>query len=481
MASKNNNSKAEKLLEESKIDTGQEEVKARCNDAFFAFMFASHLIVVIVIGFIFGRSPYSSSNNNNDDDLEEIHSSLYFQVNINSVIETIAINFFYTILLTLFTCVFLGRYPSLTVRLALLSNSGVSFLIALFGYYQKKNIISIFGISLGIFSIIYTVGVWGKIPFIASNIKAAFHVLKLYKELFIMSIFQFSILGLWTLLWAYVMIGVIESTSESYCDDWECEKYLDWTSILLLCLSYYWTYQVIKTIGALTVARTFANWLLCTDKTKRSTTVVKSSYIRSVTTSFGSVCVSSLLLTLMKSIHKVASYIRKRKDKNQKSFLFFCADCMVECLLSFTVIFQEWTIIFVGIHNLSYSEAASKVIELFEMRGLSTLLTQNVVSNLLFVSSVIISCMVGLFGLILSIATQSIYIDQTPTEIFGIAAVVGFIGSRIFMCVIESAVNSVIVLFAESPYLLQSKEPSIYKEMSESWSCSYLKETLCEV
>lgn len=47
--------------------------------------------------------------------------------------------------------------------------------------------------------------------------------------------------------------------------------------------------------------------------------------------------------------------------------------------------------------------------------------------------------------------------------------ITGFFGSRIFMSVVASAVNAVIVCFAEAPEKLAENYPQFSQEMRDAW------------
>ena len=52
---------------------------------------------------------------------------------------------------------------------------------------------------------------------------------------------------------------------------------------------------------------------------------------------------------------------------------------------------------------------------------------------------------------------------------FRIGITTGFVGSRIFMSVVASTVNAVIVCFAEDPQQLAQNYPQLSRDMNEAW------------
>lgn len=119
-------------------------------------------------------------------------------------------------------------------------------------------------------------------------------------------------------------------------------------------------------------------------------------------------------MAIAQALKKLSRHI---KSKNEGSTLACCTECMLEFFQGILDYFNEWAYVFVGLYGLSYLESGRRVKELFQERGWTTLLTDNVIGNVLFAVSVVISLMSGLVGLT---ATSAFDLGgkENPTEVF---------------------------------------------------------------
>lgn len=80
-------------------------------------------------------------------------------------------------------------------------------------------------------------------------------------------------------------------------------------AIFLLLLSFYWTSQVIKNVVHVTVCGTIATWYFMYGVAMPANPSI-GSFKRSVTTSFGSICLGSLLVAFLRAIRQLIASTR---------------------------------------------------------------------------------------------------------------------------------------------------------------------------
>lgn len=121
-------------------------------------------------------------------------------------------------------------------------------------------------------------------------------------------------------------------------------------------------------------------------------------------------------------------------------------------------------------------EAGRNVIELFKAKGWTVIISNDLTDNVMFMISVAIGLASGLVGLAISFmdkGLQKIISDMGFENAAGPAFVVGFLAGFLFatiiMSVVASAVNTVIVCFAEDPAAFQLNHPELSLEMRDAW------------
>ena len=96
-------------------------------------------------------------------------------------------------------------------------------------------------------------------------------------------------------------------------------------------------------------------------------------------------------------------------------------------------------------------EAGKNVLTLFRARGWDAIITDDLVGNVIFLVSLITGGLTGCIGLAVEASTD--YFSEAGGNAkavsFGLGFIIGLLMCNIFLSSIASAVNAVIVLFAE--------------------------------
>jgi Plasma-membrane choline transporter len=151
-----------------------------------------------------------------------------------------------------------------------------------------------------------------------------------------------------------------------------------------------------------------ATW--CFDKREADnccSPAVFGSVYRSLTYSFGSICFGSLLQALISVFRCVVEAARRERQRADDRG-GVCGDivlCILECIAKLLedVIdyFNQWAYVFVGIYGFSYLESGRRVIELFRVRGWTTIVNNSLVSYVLGFTTVLVGICTGAVALLL--------------------------------------------------------------------------------
>jgi Plasma-membrane choline transporter len=141
--------------------------------------------------------------------------------------------------------------------------------------------------------------------------------------------------------------------------------------------------------------------------------------------------------------------------------------------------FNKWAFVYIGLYGYSFWEAGPKVLELFSNRGWSTIIDDPLISHVLADMSLIIGLLNGVLAeIIVALFPSSLNVegeveDDGVEAIIGIPFLVGsFIGfmvSHLLLSVISSAVDTVLVCFAEAPMELRQYHPLLFEQMDHVW------------
>ncbi|KAL7462868.1 hypothetical protein ACHAXS_003238 [Conticribra weissflogii] len=150
------------------------------------------------------------------------------------------------------------------------------------------------------------------------------------------------------------------------------------------------------------------------------------------------------------------SYCATTSSSSVSSPIFLNSSCFVSIL----EYFNRWAFVYVGLYGYSYLEAGKQVFTLFKDRGWEAIIADDLISN-------VIGGLCGAFGMIF-VDSNPEWFENSPAGANDQATC--FI---ILMSTIASAVNTVIVCFAEGPAEFEANHPELSRKMRETWISFY--------
>lgn len=120
-------------------------------------------------------------------------------------------------------------------------------------------------------------------------------------------------------------------------------------------------------------------------------------------------------------------------------------------------------------------EAGKNVFTLFRNRGWEAVIADDLIGNVLLLMSVVVGAIIGCIALLVE-TTSDLFEDaggDSKTIAFVLGFIIGLVICSIAMSTIASAVNAVIVLFAEAPAEFQQNQPELSNRMRQVWSEIY--------
>jgi hypothetical protein len=130
----------------------------------------------------------------------------------------------------------------------------------------------------------------------------------------------------------------------------------------------------------------------------------------------------------------------------------------------------------VGLYGYGYIEAGKSVMTLFKNRGWEAIIADDLVGNVFFILALIIGGLCAAIGYGIGANPPGDWFANSPMGEGGDAPIVAFLGflaglvlSSILYSSIASAVNTVIVCFAEGPAEFEANHPELSRKMRETW------------
>jgi hypothetical protein len=183
--------------------------------------------------------------------------------------------------------------------------------------------------------------------------------------------------------------------------------------------------------------------------------------IRACTISFGSICVGSLFVAIVQTLHAIAQCIANEQRGHE--FLFSCVNCFLGILDNLIQYFNKWAFVQVAVHGKNFVRAARDTWDLFRTQRVDILINDDLTGVVLFTSCVVGGVFTALVGGCWTFATHR----NLTVSISIISFFIGFLLMYLNMVVPESGVAAYYVCFAEDPKMLETNEPPLYQYMLE--------------
>jgi len=350
------------------------------------------------------------------------------------------------------------KYPTEMVKAGLVSSGFLVGAMAIMSLMSGSIFVTVISFLFFAATLYYIKVIWRRIPFAAINLKTALSAVKSNMGLGVIAYLIMTVAFGWTALWLAGAAGSYATANAGIG--------------FLLLVSYYWTYQVLCNTVHVTTAGTVGTWWFVPGEANGCwSTALRDSFCRASTYSFGSICLGSLLVAVVQALRMMAHHARQNEDLQ----LLYCViECILACIQDIVEYFNKWAYVYVGLYGFGYIEAGRNVVQLFQSKGWSVLITDDLNDRVLLMMSISIGALTGIAGMLAAIADDSLLGDlgdQGSTALIGflITFVIGLVFSSILMSVVSSAVNTVIVCFAESPAEFEANHPSLSREMRSAW------------
>ena len=129
---------------------------------------------------------------------------------------------------------------------------------------------------------------------------------------------------------------------------------------------------------------------------------MKKAFLRSVFSEFGSICLGSLLIGPVRLIRQLSAFFRPNQEEGVLLCVHECLSCVQRCISgcvdTLSDHFNPWALTYVGLYGYGLLDAGHNATSLFEKRGWTTIVTDDLVPNVLLMASLVIGGVTGVFG-----------------------------------------------------------------------------------
>jgi len=356
---------------------------------------------------------------------------------------------------------FMMKFPYQLIKMGLIFSICMSLAMGFLGLITGQIIMAVMGFLSFLFGCCYAYFVWDRIPFAAANLNTALTAVRCNMGLSGVAYLSLVVAFGWSMFWSVAAGGTMVALGQG--------------ALFLFLVSYYWVHQVLQNTVHVTSAGVIGTWWFAPHEASSCCSrALMDSFARATTYSFGSICLGSLLVAIVQALRAM---LRMAQDNEESvegcNFMVCILQCILGCIEGMIEELNKWAYIYVGLYGYNYFEAGRNVMILFENKGWSAIVTDDLCENVLSMMSIAIGLVTGLVGLAVAAMDKNTYYNmgfESPQLVgFLLGFIVGLVLSSILMSVVSSAVNTVIVCFAEAPREFQQNHPQLSADMCEAW------------
>lgn len=290
-------------------------------------------------------------------------------------------------------------------------------------------------------------------------LEAVAHVWKLYPSVIVQSVVCQVVFVLYLALWV---------CTAAYSS--RIPMLLGW-QLVPMVMALYWTQQVCQNVSHVIASGVVAHWCVSADDAKgggsSQSWPALATARRALTTSFGSICLGSLLVGTVRTLRATCVLLWQHSSHDLLLCLVRVVLAVIESIVEFV---NQYAFAYVAAFGLSYFQSAASAWRLLRDRGVIALVNDSFVNTVTFCAS----CCAGLLGAVLAVGTSfpSAVVASTGWSVFFLG-LLGF-GCAYGACAtvletVEAGISALFMCLAEAPERLEKVRPQFYAAVAASY------------
>lgn len=316
-----------------------------CRDVFWAILFYAHIFLLAGLAFTFTPSMIQDIAEGVEQGgqrmlrmLEEGNQDSDVVINPAALIVSLCFSSVFALGVSSLALGFMMSFAEILIKMALCFNVIFFGVLAAFSFLGGAVGGALMCLLMSVFSAYYAYRVWDRIPFAAANLVTAVTAVRSNMGLAFYAYLSLVILFGWSIFWAISTVTTMYVLGG--CNpQLECQNEIGSSIVFLFLVSYYWTIQVISNVVHVTTSGTVGTWWMVPEEANGCCSqAVRDSYYRSMTTSFGSICLGSLIVAILQAIKETLHHAREEHG----GVLACCAECIIGCIENLMEYFNKW-------------------------------------------------------------------------------------------------------------------------------------------
>jgi len=241
---------------------------------------------------------------------------------------------------------------------------------------------------------------------------------------------------------------------------------------IYLMFSLFWGAEVLSNILVVTVSSVAAFWATEISNID-GTNPVSSSFYFSITYSFGSICLGSLIVAILKTARLIARMaINSAGDNDASRVVAMCCHCFLGCIEGLVEYFNEWAYAYVAMYRKDFRTSAKLVWDLLKNNGWDAIANDIYTDMVTFLPPVLSGIIVaGVYALYAQYVVQWSSVGVILGAVAGF--ILGFVLCNMIMRLIGTVQNVIFLSYLEQRNIFAGRHPELVAQLEEKFQLRY--------
>ncbi|ODQ81533.1 hypothetical protein BABINDRAFT_179238 [Babjeviella inositovora NRRL Y-12698] len=460
------------------FDEAFEVPKQKFNDIPFAALFLATVVGFIVVSVI-SIKAYKSTFNFQGTSI--YNSGNTFSVNTHTVI---LFGFAIVIALVLSVAILmLARFHAKSfIKFSMIFNFIFGLGTAI--YYLAMRYWSA-GIPALVFTIITGISYWTmrkRIPFSATVLEIVIDVMKGRPSTLVVSILGAVVTAAFSCLFTISVVATYAkydtNSNNPNCTSGGCSSGKLVGLIIFLFFAGYYITEVMRNVIHVTISGVYGTWYYLSKSDQGEPKLAAwGAFKRAVTYSFGSICLGSLIVTIIQMLRQFCQFLSSPQNAmiGGQDGIGAAVMVVMEILVGFVEwaarFFNQYAFSYIALYGESYVQSAKNTWKLIKHNGMSALVNDCLIGSALLFYCLFVGYAAALFSYLFLRLTQPEYNSTGGfyAPIVAFTFVIAMQITHVATTVVKSGTSTFFTALSRDPEVLQACYPQSYNEIFQNY------------
>ncbi|KAL5433007.1 putative choline transporter, neither null mutation nor overexpression affects choline transport [Paraphaeosphaeria minitans] len=238
--------------------------------------------------------------------------------------------------------------------------------------------------------------------------------------------------------------------------------------LVFVTFAMYWISEWLKNTIHVTISGVYGSWYF--NKNQFPTGATRGALKRSLTYSFGSISLGSLIVAIIQMLRQICSAAQNSASQDGNivgAVIFCCLQCLIGMLDWAVQFLNRYAFSYIALYGKSYIAAAKDTWKMIKDRGIDALVNECLIGPVLSMGAMFVGYSCALLAYLYLLFTSPAYNSTgayTPVVV-AFAFVIGLQICQIFTTPLSSGLDTLFVAMAWDPEVLMRDHADLYQQM----------------